>query len=231
MKILVIDDNPIHQWSARQTLAIHDLTIAPTYDEAFQLLEAPEEAIQAQARLELEGRGFQFPRDHKNVKEHVAAHKALGRTKREVCLTSPKYDAVLTDLLMPASRRAMDEKGMKYVDQEMPVGFGLVFMAVLCGARHAAVVTDTNHHDHPAPALLDPFYSQCPDEIGFDRPPQFRINSTLVGFYSPAPVCAVDHTTCPRCSSEAVGTCPTCSGTGKANGKDWGRILAHLLES
>ena len=37
MKILVIDDSPLHQESARQTLEGHDVTIVGTYDEAVAL--------------------------------------------------------------------------------------------------------------------------------------------------------------------------------------------------
>ena len=38
MKVLVIDDNPIHQESARQTINNHELTIVGTYDEAHLLI-------------------------------------------------------------------------------------------------------------------------------------------------------------------------------------------------
>lgn len=41
MRILVIDDSPIHQASARQTIIGPDLTIVGTYDEAHRLLEEP----------------------------------------------------------------------------------------------------------------------------------------------------------------------------------------------
>jgi CheY-like chemotaxis protein len=39
MKILVIDDSPIHQDAARAQLKDHDLTVVGTYDEAQALLE------------------------------------------------------------------------------------------------------------------------------------------------------------------------------------------------
>lgn len=38
MRILVIDDNPLHQQSARQTLKDHDVTIATSYESAFRIL-------------------------------------------------------------------------------------------------------------------------------------------------------------------------------------------------
>ena len=100
MKILVIDDNPRHQASARQTLTGHDVIIATTYDEA-------------QARLYKYSRNADFP-----------------------CL---KFDAVLTDLLMPASKMTMGPEGLKYVGQEVPAGFALSLLAVLNGAKYVAV--------------------------------------------------------------------------------------------
>ena len=38
MRILVIDDSPVHQQSARQTLGGHDLTIVGSYDEGQKLV-------------------------------------------------------------------------------------------------------------------------------------------------------------------------------------------------
>ena len=39
MKILVIDDSPLHRASAQQTLGGHDLTIVGSYDEGQKLVE------------------------------------------------------------------------------------------------------------------------------------------------------------------------------------------------
>ena len=39
MKILVIDDSPLHQASAQQTILGHELVIATTHDEAHTLLD------------------------------------------------------------------------------------------------------------------------------------------------------------------------------------------------
>ena len=38
LKILVIDDSPIHQQAARQTLGDHNVTVATSYEEGFQIL-------------------------------------------------------------------------------------------------------------------------------------------------------------------------------------------------
>jgi hypothetical protein len=128
-------------------------------------------------------------------------------------------------------------------------------MAALNGAKYVAVVTDTNHHDHPASAMLDAFDSRCPHEHARKgQPPRFIINGARTGFYR-APMVHVEGTTCPDCNGtgdkevcycvERAGTpkrdCDGCRGTGrqcwachssgKQWGKDWGKVVAHLLES
>lgn len=48
MRILVIEDNPIHQESARETLLGHETTIVGTVDDAWRLLSErpfPYEAV------------------------------------------------------------------------------------------------------------------------------------------------------------------------------------------
>lgn len=67
----------------------------------------------------------------------------------------PYWDAVLCDLLMPAGKDAMGAKGDQYIGQEMPVGWSLALVAARRGARYVGVLSDTNHHDHPASAMLD----------------------------------------------------------------------------
>src|SRR5512133_3218910 len=46
MRILVIDESPLHQASARQTLVGHDLTVISTCDEAYKALKYPETAFE-----------------------------------------------------------------------------------------------------------------------------------------------------------------------------------------
>lgn len=256
MKVLVIDDSPLHQASALQTLKDHDLTIVGSYDEAFKLLEEPYETIEKETFVALERSGYKFPGENASEEECKDHLKELGRQKRTVRLPSPRFEVVLTDLLMPASEREMGDNGFKFVGQEMPVGFGLVLMAAQCGARFAAVFTDTSHHNHPASALLDPFESRCPHEYNpAGICPRFNINGTVVGFYG-SPFCLVDGTTCSDCNGtggkevcycvkhnadtakmdcvDCNGTgcrCWKCRNTGKDWGKDWGKVLQHLLDS
>ncbi len=77
----------------------------------------------------------------------------INRVHKESIL--PYWDVVLCDLMMPASGSEQGSEGQKFVGQEMPVGWSLALSAAREGAKFVAVVTDTNHHDHPASAMLD----------------------------------------------------------------------------
>lgn len=66
------------------------------------------------------------------------------------------YDAVLTDLMLPASSETLGTEAIaKFAGQEMPLGFVLVFLAAAAGTKRIGVVTDLNHHAHPVSAALD----------------------------------------------------------------------------
>lgn len=136
MKVLVIDDSEHHLEAAQQTLAEHDLTVCNSYDQARELLshECGEE----------------------KRKKRKAEYLAQGESDDMARYLSgiPSWDVVLCDLLMPAGTH-VEGKGRSYIGQEMPVGWALALLAAKHGAKYVAVVTDTNHHDHPASAMLD----------------------------------------------------------------------------
>lgn len=251
MRILVIDDQLHHQISARQTLVGHDLTVVGTYDEAYELLaerHAPYRAV----RDELDRRGFKDPNAKDTTPQECEARaNEAKKLQRELC-PPPSFDVVLCDLLMPASAMTMGPKGEKFVGQEMPVGFALSLMAVIHGAKYVAVVTDTNHHDHPASAMLDTFVSQCGRDVD-ETPPRFMMNGAVVGYYH-SPLVLVEGVVCPKCNGalnndvcyctkdgvvspkadckNCKGTgrlCWTCGNSGKRWGKDWLSVLSHLI--
>jgi CheY-like chemotaxis protein len=68
-----------------------------------------------------------------------------------------QFDAVLVDLLMPASNESQGPEGYEHVGKEMPVGIFLALLAAQKGAKYVAVLTDSSHHDHPASACFDAF--------------------------------------------------------------------------
>lgn len=158
------------------------------------------------------------------------AYKLLEKPKGDA---QPPFDAVLCDLLMPAGREMQGTKGNKYVGQEMPVGWALALMAVLQGAKYTAVVTNLDHHQHPAAAMLDRL--GC-DGLYDDRKKDFvkiRANGVPIGFVNYAPMIGVDGTSCTECGGTGKrqdgDICYSCRG-GKVKGKDWGRVLHVLLE-
>ncbi len=67
------------------------------------------------------------------------------------------YDMVLVDLLMPASYQQQGPDGEQFVGQEMPVGIFLGLLAAKNGAKYVGVLTDSDHHSHPASACFDSF--------------------------------------------------------------------------
>ncbi len=74
-----------------------------------------------------------------------------GGTKKE------SFDAVLVDLLMPASGLGSVSYDNPLVGQEMPVGIFLALLAAKNNAKYVAVFTDSCHHSHPASACFDAF--------------------------------------------------------------------------
>ncbi len=76
------------------------------------------------------------------------------------------FDVVLTDLLVPASERNLGPKGYHYAGQEMPLGTTIALLALKVGVKRVAIVTDANHHNHPAAEALGPFDYGNPFNIG-----------------------------------------------------------------
>lgn len=71
-----------------------------------------------------------------------------------------KFDVVMTDLMVPASDSCLVGKALDYAGQEMPLGSIIALLALHAGVKKVAVVSDTNHHQHPASAALDPFQGE-----------------------------------------------------------------------
>lgn len=185
------------------------------------------------------------------------AYKLLEKPKGEA---QTPFDVVLCDLLMPAGRERQGEKGAQYVGQEMPVGWALALMAVLQGAKYAAVVTNLNHHEHPAAAMLDRLGSDGLNRHK-DEFVKIRANGVPIGFVNYAPMVGVEGTSCTECDGtgkQIECNCWICKGSGKRyndtpcnncngsgretpkcysciggrmKGKDWGKVLSALLGS
>ena len=205
MKILIVDDAKVHQVSAFQVLADHDLTVAKSYDEGLRLL---------------------MPLGMPYIKKGVPGGQ---------------YDVVLSDLLMPACGMMMAEPE-KWIGNEQPLGWALVLRAVLNGAKYAALVSDGDHHDHPASFALegvdnaeDTWNPASFDDEGLPpKKPQFVINGATVGFFYRGPSRLVQDMygcawKCNRGKDGKGNPCRACNGTGFARGKDWARVVQCLV--
>jgi len=219
MKILVIDDSSNHRQSAQQTLGTdHDLTVVGSHDEVMRFLGNQydkEKQSGLQEQYEAEG---------------MNSWDAYQKARDESQL--PYWDVVLSDLLMPAGKAAQGGPGLQYVGVEMPVGWSLAITAAISGAKYVAVVTDMDHHHHPASAMLDSMNRNI-----------FDINGAKALFTNYVSMVGIEGTekTCEECvgsgkKSRDDGStyeCYTCRGTGTdygRKGKDWAGILKQLME-
>lgn len=217
LNILVIDDSVNHQQAARQVLgAEHNLTVVGSYDDALGPLAVKHDKEKYEslcARYKEQG---------------VENYYKRARAESEL----PYWDAVLCDLLMPAGREVQGREGLKYVGQEMPVGWSLAITAALRGAKYVAVVTDMNHHDHPASAMLDSMSRTIFDLHGAKA--LFTNDVCMVGIEGTQGVCMDCLGTGEKFDGSSTYQCYTCQGTKSAyseKGKDWADILGRLVQS
>lgn len=155
MKILVFDDTAAHRQSAILQLSEdHELTVVGTYDEAQKLLTSRIDYDRAK-EIFTEKYGDKEPYkrcDDDSIREERMDYYDKAE---EMATSHPDFDVVLTDLLVPASGQAQGGEGLKFVGQEMPLGTTIALYALCAGVKKVAVVTDMNHHHHPASAAFD----------------------------------------------------------------------------
>ncbi len=167
MKILVFDDTKKHRDAATALLREHEVVVVGTYDEA-QAALLPKFDDKAHSAA-VDARVGVVP-DYKVVgkeawDEYWKKRQPTSRELEEQFTTRNNFDAVLTDLLVPASRQAQGDEGQRLVGQEMPLGSIIALLAISNGVKRVAVVTDMNHHNHPASAALDCFEPNGPETL------------------------------------------------------------------
>lgn len=215
MKILVIDDTQVHLDSAKQALNGHDVTYCATHEQAVGLLfkrNNSDENRRNALKNQYEAEGMKWS-------------EASDKADAETLL--PYWDVVLSDLLMPAGSMAQGDTGRKYVGQEMAVGWSLALQAARTGAKYVAVVTDMNHHCHPASAMLDRFNRHF-----------FTIDGARVLMTNYVNLVGITGTDSPCGECRGTGKlgqygCHHCDSPGRVfakKGKDWGEILEQLLK-
>ncbi len=77
---------------------------------------------------------------------------------REAVRGNQQFDVALLDMLMPAEGNVLGLEGQsKWLGVEMDFGIGTAIELARLGIMYVAVATDSNHHNHPASAMIDWF--------------------------------------------------------------------------
>jgi hypothetical protein len=176
MKILVFDDKAIHLDAAKAQLGKeHDLTVVDSYDEARKLLRPHVDEDRAKEIFATKF-GDDDPNKSEGITKEVRSERLdfyYGEAKKQATIY-PDFDAVLVDLLVPASGKEQGGPGTRFIGQEMPVGIFIALLAAKNGAKYVAVFTDSSHHHHPASACFDAFNK------GEMSPTPFTVNGAKV---------------------------------------------------
>lgn len=255
-RILVVEDDPQHQQSARDTLSGHDVTVVGSFDKAMALMTTRYEDVQRDQILREAG----YPEEPRHEDDHLrrkAYLHLLGLILRGVPISFP-YEVVLTDMKLPMSRQMLHPDA--YIEgEQVDYGYVIALRAALCGAKFVAMLTDTNHHKGAMSAALD--YLATPN-YSSGLPPNFTINgATCMFVHAPFVEKRENHAPCQACNAtgkcrlcggtgtrkdertqetschycQGGGTCTACKGVGKRDYvirtrlKDWGQVLADLI--
>jgi len=153
MKILVFDDNELHRKAAMNQLGDeHDLVVVGTYNNAEDALTPHVDKGRAKQLRAKAGFSEGPPRPGCGAYDE---RRDAYREANEEATVYPDFDIVLTDLLVPASSRTLGRDARRYVGEEMSLGTTIAFLAIKNGMKRIGVITDANHHAHPASAALD----------------------------------------------------------------------------
>lgn len=239
MKILVFDDSPIHRKSAELTLKGHDLTIVGTYDEAQELLASnldyeKQNKIISQLLVKAGlAPDFNLWQAENSSEEEKGKYNSAYWESEEQATTWPDFDVVLTDLLVPASRQAQGGEGLQFVGQQMPLGTAIALLALCGGVKNVAVVSNENHHHHPASAALDCF--AFPNKMkGYRLMCTNHVDSILVDQKTGELIaderykCSAPFEGAEKYPSDNSLPYPCRKGL-ESGGKDWGKILQQLF--
>lgn len=165
MRILIIDDSAANRKLAAEQLEGNELVFACSYDEGQAMLQPLIDEKKSNNRMDELTRVAGFsPEDvetYRNTEKWDPYWRArvAARKQAEVELTvPPRFDAVFSDLMLPASEQMLGGGAYRYIGQEMPLGTFLVLLAMRAGVKRVGLVTDVGHHDHPASAAIDAFH-------------------------------------------------------------------------
>lgn len=231
MRILVVDDDKRHHESAVKLLGTeHELEIVSDPDEAIEKLEPRFDEEKEATLLIAAGfpKGFE-PWDDSVSKEERRRYYDEQEKAHEASRLPFPYDAVLLDLLMPATRNQQGHEGSRLVGELMPYGYSLALFAIQNGASKVAILTETNHHQHPMSAALD----------GLKLGKVMSVNGSSFLLARELSVKLThDDAVCADCGGSGKRTgygkesnCWLCDGSGKETiyAKDWAKLLELLM--
>jgi CheY-like chemotaxis protein len=228
-RILVVDDESRHQESATKLLnENYELEIVTNPDEAKKRLGPNYDEIK-EAQL-MEAAGFPKGLDiwDKSISEDRRKQYWKEREKAHEAARLPfPYDIVLLDLMMPATRAAMGNEGMRFVGQLMTYGYSLAYYAIQNGAKMVGVLTDTNHHMHPMSAALDSLH--LGKVLSVDGSKFVLAREYSIQLVHPEVKC--EHCGGSGKTDGGKYECYRCNGTGQEHvyAKDW-KKLVNILE-
>jgi CheY-like chemotaxis protein len=163
MRILVIDNTAANLTKAQQELAGHELTLVDSFEAAEKLLTPKCDYLKSQKRFKklMAEAGYT---DLKRVfggdleeESRVTVWKCAAQADREAS-TYQQFDVMLSDLMMPAPEEVLSQEAKAHFHkEEQPMGSFLVLLAMKAGVKKIGLVTNMNHHHHPASAALDGF--------------------------------------------------------------------------
>lgn len=182
MKILVFDDSREHRQAAHASLKGHDLTVVGTYDEAQKALVSHRDYEESKRLFAERYSGSPYDGEREGISAEVREERiAFSKECDERATTYPDFDIVMTDLLVPASSQALGGEGMRYAGQQMPLGAIIALLALSNGVKNVAVMTDENHHHHPASAAFDCFGKNRADGVNIvcmNRPEWVKVDES-----------------------------------------------------
>ena len=218
-RILVIEDKPSNQESARKTLAGHEVTIISSFDEAMDIMSVRHDEENV-ARILAEA-GFSTAPDPKASWEVWMAFNKAVKEAASQSIIPFEFDVVLTDMMMPASLRTLGPNVIDDLRKQVPYGFIIALRAsMMPSVKFIAMVTDTNHHQGVMSAALDNI-SNAYYHKGFK--PNFVINGKTVMFVH-SPFISEDIGLGPCTWCKGTGVCDTCNGSGDFYGRICGCV-------
>lgn len=164
MRILVIEDNPIHATAAIHQLANeHDLTVVTNFDEAREALQ-PVDIRECGRELEELHPGWKIEKwNHYDSSPMLRSPegKRIDPFDEEFgVIVDPilqkhrrfPFEVVLTDVMLPKGGNVMmSEKGRERARADGTTSYGpvIVLRALMLGAKYVGMLTEGNHHDDP----------------------------------------------------------------------------------